>query len=85
VVHEQFHYATDADLFFVVEVSEPPGELVGALDLPCHRINMPYKALCVKWHNVLYGPMLETCKHKTATVCGGRNAWRWHRILGGCI
>ena len=38
---QQLDDATDADLFFVVEVTEPSGELVGALDLPRHARIMP--------------------------------------------
>jgi hypothetical protein len=36
LLYEQFHHASDADLFVVLEAVEPPGELVGALNLPSH-------------------------------------------------
>ena len=52
VLHEEFHNATDADLFLVREVFEPPGEFVGALDLPCHHLNMPLDDLCVKGYTL---------------------------------
>jgi Uma2 family endonuclease len=41
VLHEQLHDATDAYLFFIVEILEPAGEFVGARNLPCHPDNMP--------------------------------------------
>jgi hypothetical protein len=41
VLDEQFHDATDADLLFVCEPSEPSGELVSAFDLPRHHGIMP--------------------------------------------
>jgi len=44
----QFDNPADADLFFVIEVDEPTGELVRALDLPTHYPNMPFGELCVK-------------------------------------
>jgi hypothetical protein len=51
VFYEQFHHAADADLFVVGEGLEPTRELVGALNLPGHPLNMPLDALCVKSYN----------------------------------
>ena len=41
MLDEQLLEATDADLFFVGEVFKPPGEFVGALNLPGHAVIMP--------------------------------------------
>ena len=38
---QQLDDATDVDLFFVVEVTEPAGEFVGALNFPRHGQSMP--------------------------------------------
>lgn len=43
VLDEQLHHATDADLLFVVEATEPCREFVRALNLPRHQAIMPYK------------------------------------------
>jgi hypothetical protein len=48
MLDEQLDNPADADLFFVIEVVEPSGELVGTFDLPCHILSMPLNALCVK-------------------------------------
>lgn len=39
MLHEQFHHATDADLFVVGEGLKPAGELVVALNLPSDAVN----------------------------------------------
>jgi hypothetical protein len=41
MLYEEFHDATDADLFLVVKVFEPCGELIRALNLPRHDTIMP--------------------------------------------
>jgi len=43
VFDQQFHDATDAHLFLLREVREPPGEVVGAFDVPRHCLIMPLK------------------------------------------
>jgi hypothetical protein len=44
VLHQQLHNAADTDLLVVVKAFEPPGEHVGALDLPRHEAIIPCKA-----------------------------------------
>jgi hypothetical protein len=51
VLYQEFHDAADADLFFVVEIVEPSGEFVRALNFPGHSQNMPFDALCVKGYS----------------------------------
>lgn len=41
MLYEEFYDAADADLFLVAEGLEPSGELVGALNIPRHRLIMP--------------------------------------------
>src|SRR5688572_11309711 len=41
MVYQKFNYPADADLFLVAEGLKPSGELVGTLNLPCHRLSMP--------------------------------------------
>ncbi len=48
MLDQQLHNTHDADLFFVVEVTAPSGELVGALNLPRPRPSMPFEEECVK-------------------------------------
>ena len=38
---KEFYDATNAELFLVAEGLEPPGELVGTLNVPRHRLIMP--------------------------------------------
>jgi hypothetical protein len=41
MLYEEFHDATNADLFLVVKGVEPSGELIGSLNLPSHPAIMP--------------------------------------------
>jgi hypothetical protein len=41
VLYEEFYDAADADLFVVIEGLEPSSEIVGAFNVPRHRLIMP--------------------------------------------
>ena len=41
MLDEEFYDTANADLFLVAEGLEPSGELIDALNVPCHRLIMP--------------------------------------------